>query len=61
MVEENGKCWCECPAEWNGDSDCSKRTAEPKPVAASDKCEFHLSLDSIGARIPRNVFSVIIL
>ena len=43
-VYETNVCWCECPEDWQGDSDCSKPTMPYKNLPeGSDICKYDLS------------------
>ena len=42
-VYETNVCWCECPEDWQGDSDCSKPTMPYKNLPeGSDICKCKL-------------------
>jgi len=40
LKEREDRCWCECPAEWQGEADCSKKVGQPSLYNDDGACEY---------------------
>ena len=54
-IFESNICWCECPVDWQGDSDCSKPTMPYKNLPeGSEICKYEIPFMSLVYHKYRN-------